>query len=150
MNDINLFNLLDHEYDFNIVEEEIIHTRTGAGIHERHYSFAMSCLAKNKRFEKMSDEKKNKAALCLDSFIREFDNVLFFEEIFELRNFTENSFKVTFPQIKDLTLNLHYELDEEMDECDQALIVYKENGEGIMRNDSIHNMAILIKELLKR
>ena len=98
----------------------------------------------------MSDEKKNKAALCLDSFIREFDNVLSFEEIFELRNFTENSFKVTFPQIKDLTLNLHYELDEEMDECDQALIVYKENGEGIMRNDSIHNMAILIKELLKR
>ena len=64
----------------------------------------------------MSDEKKNKAALCLDSFIREFDNVLSFEEIFELRNFTENSFKVTFPQIKDLTLNLHYELDEEMDE----------------------------------
>lgn len=150
MNEISFINLLEFEYDFKSAVEDVILSRTGNNFHERHYSFAMSRLAQNKKFSMMSEEKKNKAAKCLDTFIREFDDLLSFEEIFELRNFTENSFKVSFPQIRDLTLNLHYELDEDMDECDQALIVYQENGEGIMRNDSIHNMACLIREMLKR
>ena len=148
MNDIDtLLNKVGDSFEYFTplaYREELLMGRV-----DREYSYVSYELAVSRRREGMSNKLVMSAASVIEDFL------VAMEGMYDLKNnrmafseFVNDSVTVRFSSRPDVRLHISFE--EGVNKGDQCLLVYKENNEDIMTNDSISNTVGLLKQILRR
>lgn len=116
---------------------------------ESNYAFACSRLAMLRERRRITNQQFDLAAKTVYDFLKEMDNLFDMDnDIFEFGEFMNTSMIVNFRNNPNLYLKLHYDLEDDADVSDQCLLVYPEDNQPMMRNDSVHNIVEFLKQIL--
>lgn len=148
MNDIGvLLNKVGESFDYFTplaYREELLMARV-----DREFSYVSHELAVSRKREGMPSKLVKNAASVIEDFL------VAMEGMYDLENnrmafseFVNDSVTVRFFSRPDVRLHISFE--EGVNKGDQCLLVYKENDEEIMTNDSISNTVGLLKQILHR
>lgn len=116
---------------------------------ESNYAFACSHLATLKERRRISNQQFDLAAKTVYDFLKEMDYLFDMNnDIFEFGEFMNTSMIVNFKNMPNMYIKLHYNIEEDADVSDQCLLVYPEDNQSVMRNDSVHNIVEFLKQIL--
>ena len=116
---------------------------------ESNYAFACYRLATLRERKRISKHQFELAARTVYDFLKEMDNLFDMDnDIFEFGEFMNTSMIVNIKNNPNLYIKLHYNLEEDEDVSDQCLLVYNEDNQSMMRNDSVHNIVEFLKQIL--
>lgn len=114
---------------------------------DREFSYVSHELAVSKRNLDVNGQRIITAAKVIEEFLIAMEGGYDMEKnTMTFSEFVDDSVTVRFNARPDIRLHISYEEGVESD--DQCLLVYKQNNEEVMTNDSIVNVAQILKQVL--
>lgn len=146
MNEIEyLLNKIGDSYEYftpSTYREELLMDRV-----DREFSYVSHELSVSRRRKGMPDSLMMTASKVIEDFLMAMEGMYDMEDNrMAFSEFVNESITVNFISRPDVRLHISFE--EGIDEGDQCLLVYRENDEEVMTNDSIINTVDMLKQIL--
>ena len=119
-----------------------------ARISQRNHDYICAKLQEDSKRRKVSGEAFYKASRRIFNFVEEMNmDMLADEESISFDSFMEDSITVKFKKRSDVKLNIS--LNDVEDPSDESFLAYSAEGEDCLVNDSLHNIVLILKDILK-
>lgn len=146
MNEIEyLLNKIGDSYEYftpSTYKEELLKDRV-----DREFSYVSYELSVSRRRKGMPDRLIMTASKVIEDFLMAMEGMYDMEDNrMAFSEFVNETITVNFISRPDVRLHISFE--EGIDEGDQCLLVYRENNEEVMTNDSIINTVGMLKQIL--